>query len=131
MYTFTNAGAVEDSSVTVRARLENADGELYVAADIASIVYSVFDLTLGTVVSGHNAAAISPVSGVFVTPATSADNPAVWNGKHSYNFKHTISGTAFPLGGRQYQIEYTLTPASGEAIKTMPIIINVTERRAG
>jgi len=129
VFDFSNGNFVEDSSVTIRARLVDQDGELLAAADVAAIVYSVFDLTLGTVVSGHSGAAVTPAD-VLVAATTSVEDP-LWTGQASYNFKHTISGSAFPLGGRQYQIEYTVTPVAGEAIQTMPIKINVTERRNG
>lgn len=128
MFRFLNCGAVEDSAVTVRARLVDGDGNLFEAADIDTIEYSVYKVVAG--VATIDSEEIDPAD-VFVTPATSADDSEVWNGKRAYNFKHVVPGTAFPLGGLEYQIEYTITPVGAEPIQTMPIRIPVTERMAG
>lgn len=87
--------------------------EFALVADIGGVIFTVTDTSTGTPVPGFDNLAITPVSRVV------RDNPVTsdvrWTYDHKgFNFKHTVSGDAFPEGDRCYRLEYSITPTSGE-----------------
>lgn len=107
---------LEDATAIVMARIEdrplapNTRGTPLVQADIASIVYSVYDITTDgaeSVVAGHNAQSLSAASVIF-------DSLQGWHVDGvGHNFRTTIAATAFPTGGNKYRIEVKVTHVDG------------------
>ena len=102
------------------------DGDNILQADISTITYSIFLLDddvidTRTAVTGHSAVSLTVVDVIFDTLQT--DSQA-----SNYNFRHTppIATTPiFTIAGRNYLVEYTITPTSGQKIVTR-FKVNVT-----
>lgn len=103
------------------ARVEGADGTAVTQADIASGVYSVYllndqDADSRTDITGHTAVAIVVADVIFDT----LQDDALWDKDSTgYNFRHELdisANEAFSIAGRNYLIEYVLTPTSGQVI---------------
>lgn len=107
---------LEDSTAVIMARIEdrptapNSRGTPLVQANIASLVYSMYDVTTEgseAVVSGHNAQSLSAASVIF-------DTLQGWNRDGvGHNFRTTIAASAFPTGGNKYRIEVKVTHTDG------------------
>ena len=86
-------------------------------ADVSAVVYNVYLLDknepdVRTTVAGHTNVSLSPADVLFDT--LQSDTQA-----SGYNFRHTIpisTNNAFTIAGRNYQVEYILTPVAGERI---------------
>ena len=93
------------------------DGADIHRADVSTIVYSVFLLDdqnpdSRTAVDGHNASPLAAADVIFDT--LQSDSQA-----SNYNFRHVIPialHPAFTIAGRNYLVEYTITPNAGEKI---------------
>lgn len=105
-----------------RARLEDAAATVLGVADISAITYTIYllddqDPTSRTAVTGHSAVSLT-VAGVMSDTLSTAGWTKDTTG---YNFSHQpsiASNPAFGTAGRNYLVEYTFTPASGEKFKT-------------
>ena len=99
------------------ARVRNWDGDDILQADISSIAYTAYLLDASnpdtrTAITGHSAVSLTIADVIFGTLQTDEYSS-------NYNFSHTPPiGTTnlFTIAGRDYLIEYTITPTSGEKI---------------
>lgn len=116
----THAIVFKNGTSTNMARVVGADGANVTQSDITSGVYSIYllddqDADSRTVVTGHDAGALASANIIFDTLQTDA----VWTKDDTgYNFRHTpvISvNAAFAIAGRNYLVEYTLTPSAAGA----------------
>jgi hypothetical protein len=111
----------KDGTSTNMARVVGADGSAVTQADIDSGVYSIYllddqDADSRTDVTGHTGVELVVADVIFDTLQTDA----LWTlDDAGYNFRHVIdisSAVAFAIAGRNYLVEYTLTPTSGQVI---------------
>jgi hypothetical protein len=110
-----------DSAPVLMARVQNHAGAYITQASLASAKYTAYlfdanDPDARTVVTGHNAVAVTIASTVFDALQTAAPWDKDTTG---YNFKHQPSiavNNLFAIAGRHYLVVYTLTPTSGEVI---------------
>ena len=106
---------VEDSGATILARVLAADGDLLTAADVSSITYSVYEVSaagVATVVSGHNAASLTPSD--IVVAAVISTTDARWTYTSAgYNWVHSLAYTAFPSAGVTYRYEARIIETGG------------------
>lgn len=112
----------QGSAPTLMRRVTGNDGANITQSDITSGVYSLFllddqDADSRTAVTGHSAVSLTIASVVFDT----LQDDDLWNDRDDigYNFRHQIdisANAAFTLAGRRYEVEYTLTPSSGQVI---------------
>lgn len=104
---------LEDASATFMARVESrptapgALGTPLVQADVSTIVYTVYDVTAAAAVTGHSGQSLTVSSVVFNT-LQGWDTDTI-----GHNFRATLAGTAFPVGGNTYQVEFKFTMADG------------------
>lgn len=99
------------------ARVRNWDGDDILQADISSIAYTAYLLDASnpdarTAITGHSAVSLTVADVIFDTLQTDEYSS-------NFNFSHTPPiGTTnlFTIAGRDYLIEYTITPTSGEKI---------------
>jgi len=117
----TYCTVAKNGTATLLARVVGADGANIAQADISSITYAVWlldeqDADSRTAVTGHGSTALVVADVVFNTLQTDA----IWTKDSTgYNFAHTVPisvNQAFTIAGREYLVEYRLTPASGEVI---------------
>ena len=121
MSTDTYGTAFKDGSVTCLARVVGHNAAAVTRTDISSIEYSIYlleadDPDSRTAVTGHTDVALDKISVVFDSLQTDARWTRDTTG---YNFRHTINvaaSAAFTLAGRDYLVEYRLTPYSGQVI---------------
>ena len=111
----------KNGTATCLARVVGADAANITQSDIATITYSVYMLNDQNAdtradVTGHTDAALVVVDTIFDTLQTDA----IWTiDDTGYNFKHEIdisSNEAFAIAGREYLVEFSLTPSSGQLI---------------
>jgi hypothetical protein len=103
--------AVQDSGLTLLARVLGAAGAPVTQASLTSIAYAVQDVTTGVQI-GTGALTIGTV--IFDTLQTDA----VWvKDAVGYNFKATLASTLFANGGDLYQIDVKFVPVSGQQFK--------------
>jgi len=111
----------KNGTATLMARVVGADGSNITQSDITSAKYSIYllddqDPDSRTAVSGHSAVDLTVSAVIF----KSLQTDSLWDQDGTgYNFRHTPdigSHQAFTIAGRNYLIEYTLTPASGQEI---------------
>jgi len=111
----------EDKSVTLMARLTarptifGAEGTPLTQSLFSSMTYSSWDTSANppAVVTSHDAVALTVSSVIF-------DTLQGWHVDNiGHNFRTTVAGTAFPIGGNVYQVEvlYTLTSGETGAVK--------------
>lgn len=124
---FGRSIAVEDTPLWLFMRFYLPAGTAITStAQISTITYSVYDLSAAvpTVVTNHSAVSVTPSAVLFSSLQTS---DARWTKDTTgYNFRHLLAATAFPLGGRRYRVEYTVTPLSGSAF-VVPIEVDCQE----
>ncbi len=97
-----------------RVYLDGADIQ---RADVSSIAYSIYllddqDPDSRTAVTGHSAVSLTINDVIFDELQTDAQ-------ASDYNFRHTppiSTNPAFAIAGRNYLVEYTITPTSGEKV---------------
>ena len=103
----------EDGSATFRGRFGDedasfqAEGTPWTRSDYSAISYSVFDKLTKSVVTDHNAVALT-ISAIIFDTLQGWGKDAV-----GYNFRHTVAPSAFPTGGLVYVVEYKLEMTSG------------------
>ncbi len=93
------------------------DGADIRQADAASIVYSVYlldndDPDARTLVEGRDAVSVEVAEVIFDTLQSDLE-------ASNYNFKHVVpvgATPAFAVAGRNYLVEYAITPVAGEII---------------
>jgi hypothetical protein len=108
-------------TLTCMARITGHQGETITRADIASIVYTIYLLASPPSRGERTAVADHEAVSVAVADAMPAELtvPDAWTEDSTgANFLHTIpiDDAAFTLPLRQYAVDYTLTPVSGEPI---------------
>lgn len=107
--------AIEDTDVAYLARIQTIAGANITIAAISTITYAVFDLDAvgqGSVASGS----VTVASAVYDTLQTGSG----WTeDDDGFNFRFVIPYTAFPSPDRQYQVEFTFTPTSGNPFKSL------------
>jgi len=121
MSTDTHGTVFKGGSATCLARVVGHDAAPITRTDVSSIEYSIYlleadDPDSRTAVDGHDQVALDKISVVFDSLQTDArwTRDAV-----GYNFRHTISVTsndAFAVAGRDYLVEYRLSPCNGQVI---------------
>jgi len=121
MSTDTYGTVFKGGSATCLARIVGHDATAITRTDVSSIQYSIYLLAADdpdsrTVVAGHDAVAVDKITTIF----DSLQTDARWTRDDvGYNFRHTIDVTsngAFMLAGRDYLVEYRLTPTTGQVI---------------
>jgi len=101
--------AWEDGGATVLARIVGNDGSVVTQASLTSIAYLVYDKSsAANVITGS----VTIATSVFDT--LQDDDRWPDTEPTGYNFRHALPATAFPTGGHEYQVEYKVTPDSGE-----------------
>ena len=111
----------KNGTATCLARVVGADAANITQSDIDTITYSVYMLNDQNAdtradVTGHTAVALVVADTIFDTLQTDA----IWTEDDTgYNFKHEIDiseNEAFAIAGREYLIEFSLTPGTGQLI---------------
>jgi hypothetical protein len=113
--------AFKNGSVTLLARVVDANGDNVVPAGVNSVKYTVYLLSdqnpdARSAVEGHTDASLSVAGVLFATLQT---GPLWTVDAVGYNFRHVLDVSAhqaFALAGRRYLVEYQLTPAAGQVI---------------
>lgn len=108
-------------TVTCMARIVGNEVTPIGITDISAVSYSVWlldasDVDSRTPVTGHQNVTLNPED-VLYSSLQSNDRWTI--DPIGYNFLHTIdiaTNDAFALAGRDYLVEYRLTPASGQVI---------------
>lgn len=109
------------ATTTILARIvDNAAANVTQSA-ITSGTYSIFlldddDVDVRTAIANHQDVSLTVASVIFDTLQTDARWTVDATG---YNFRHTIdvsTNEAFTIAGRNYLVEYLLTPTSGQVI---------------
>lgn len=98
---------LENTGITILARVLGWDGSAIVQADVASGLYWVFDLAaLPDPIPAGTALTVADV--VFDTLQTDAK----WTlDDTGYNFALHVPGTSFDGGGKTFRVEIELTPS--------------------
>jgi hypothetical protein len=113
--------AFKNGSATLLARVVGHSGANIVPADLSTVHYTVYllddqDPDSRTAVANHTNVAITVADCVFGTLQTDP----IWTvDTTGYNFRHALSVSAhqaFTIAGRNYLVEYRLTPVVGEVI---------------
>lgn len=100
---------IEGSCFVVLARIVGVDGDPIQQADLSSIARTVYDVTDGAVVTGHNGVAETIANVIFDTLQTESDD-SLWTVDNTgYNFKTTVANTAIEDGNNEYSIEFVFT----------------------
>ena len=116
-----HAAVFRNATATFMARVENSSGQTIDQASVASILYTVYELTKDdptvlTPVAGHQNVAINVANVVYDT----LQLDSAWTvDTVGYNFRHELDvsqNEAFALAGATYQVRYELTPVLGQKI---------------
>jgi len=121
-----NVVTLRNASPVLFARVVDSEGTNITQATISSIAYSAYlldkdwprDRNNRTTVTGHSATDVAVASSVFDTLQTT-DTERWTVDATGYNFRYQLdvsTNACFADAGRNYLIEFTLTPASGQAI---------------
>lgn len=111
----------KNGTATLLGRVVDSTNTALTQSAISSITYSIYLLDdqnpdTRTAVANHSAVALTVASVIFNTLQTDS----VWSKDSTgYNFKHTIpiaTYVAFAIAGRNYLVEYTITPVTGQKI---------------
>ena len=111
----------KNGTATCLARVVGADAANITQSDIDTITYSIYLLNdqnadTRTDVTGHTAAELVVADTIFDTLQTDA----IWTVDDTgYNMKHEIvisENEAFAIAGREYLVEFSLTPNTGQLI---------------
>ena len=112
----------EDGSATILGRLVardgtgaatgvNGEGNFLKVADISTITCAIFDLDSSTPETSISAPDVTVATDVLDTPVTT--NVLWTKDTTGYNFLHDLASTSFPIGGRNYVVEYKITTTGG------------------
>ena len=111
----------KNGTATCLARVVGADAANITQSDIDTITYSIYMLNDQNAdtradVTGHTAVELVVADTIFDTLQTDD----IWTVDDTgYNFKHEIDiseNEAFAIAGREYLIEFSLTPTTGQLI---------------
>ena len=103
------------------ARIVGNDGDCLTPAEVTAAHYSAYllddrDPDERIPIAGHTNVSLTVGDVLF----SSLQTDALWTvDGPGYNFRHTpvvSTHPAFPVAGRRYLLEYTLTPAAGPVI---------------
>jgi hypothetical protein len=117
----TYSTVFHDGTVTLLARVLSNAGVAITQASISTVTYTVYllddqDPDVRTAVANHSAVSLTVANVIYDTLQTDA----VWTKDATgYNFRHTIvvaTNNAFGTVGRNFLVEYKLTPVSGQVI---------------
>lgn len=114
--------SVENSPWVLTARILGQDGQPIAQNSIASIAYTVTDVTTGTVIA---AAQDLTVADVVFNDLQQTDPRWKWDDENNpgadglwgYNFQAVIPGSNFVNGGDTYQVDVVFTPTSGNPFR--------------
>lgn len=114
-----SATVFEDSSAKLMAYVTLDTAVAITVADIASMTYSVTQITdpvagTGTVVTGHDNVSMTVATHISALVPNGSD--AAWNDSRGYNFKHRLAKSAFPTGGVKYRYECKIVLTDGGEI---------------
>jgi len=110
----------KNATKTFMARVLDWDGSVIAQVDISTVTYAIYVLTdqapdTRTAVTGH--AGSLTVSDVIFNTLQTDDR---WTEDDTgYNFRHTpiiSANEAFATAGKNYLVEYILTPVTGQKI---------------
>ncbi len=113
--------AFKNGSATLLARVVGQGGADVVQADLSAVRYTVFllddqDPDGRTAVANHSNVALSVAQLIF----DSLQLDPLWTiDEIGYNFRHVLDVSphqAFSVAGRNYLVEYQLTPMAGQVI---------------
>jgi len=113
--------AFRNGSAVLLARVVGGDGVPLVRSDIASAEYSLHELDRDDPdsrepVTGHTAVSLAVEDVVF----DGLQTDITWTmDSMGYNFRHVLAvdtNDAFAIAGRDYLIEFRLTPVTGQVI---------------
>jgi hypothetical protein len=113
--------AFKNGSARLLARVVGQAGANIVPADLSAVHYTVYllddqDADGRTAVANHTNVALTVADCIFGTLQTDP----IWTiDTTGYNFRHVVSVSthpAFTIAGRNYLVEYRLTPVAGETI---------------
>ena len=111
----------KNGTATCLARVVGADAANITQSDIDTVTYSIYMLNDQNAdtradVTGHTAVELVVADTIFDTLQTDD----IWTVDDTgYNFKHEIDiseNEAFAIAGREYLIEFSLTPTTGQLI---------------
>jgi hypothetical protein len=127
----TEARVNEDGSATLLGIITARDGtgavqasgrKLIKQADLSAIVCNVYDQ------ADLSTAVVSPT--VTISSVIFDTMQADWDGdSRGYNFKLTLAATAFPTGGRTYEVELKFT-TTGSTVAWMSFTCHAVKRHA-
>jgi len=110
----------KNGTVTLLDRAVGWGGSEITQSDISAVEYSIYlldpnDADSREVVTGHDGESLNVADVIYDTLQTDG----TWTeDSDGYNFAHTPevdTNDAFTIAGREYLVEYWLTPASGQA----------------
>jgi hypothetical protein len=111
----TGYEVLEGYPATFRAYVEIDDEAPVLQSDIASINYTVTDLTTNTAVTGHDTEPLVVADVIYDTLQTP------WSKTGGYNLKFTLPSDAFPEA-RPYRVKVNIIPTSSEKIPAIWIV---------
>jgi hypothetical protein len=111
----------KNGTAALMARIIGADMDPIEQADVADIVYSIYQMTDSAPderdpVEGHTAVTLSAANVIYDSLQTGDQWTIDATG---YNFMHVPpidAHPAFPVAGKRFLVEYTITPTSGQPI---------------
>jgi hypothetical protein len=111
---------IENSATTILARSVKPDGSPRLPADVTALTLRVYENKTGTLVvpEGEDEETYEgtdlTVADVILDPVVTADDDVRWTDDEGYNVRLDLHGSHFPEGGKVYQVELKVTPATGD-----------------
>jgi len=113
--------AFKNGSATLLARVVGQGGADVVQADLSAVRYTVYllddqDPDSRTAVANHTGVSLLVAQVIFDSPQL---DPLWTVDEIGYNFRHVLDVSphqAFSIAGRNYLVEYQLTPMAGQVI---------------
>jgi hypothetical protein len=113
--------AFKNGSATLLARVVGQGGADVVQADLSAVRYTVYllddqDPDSRTAVANHTGVSLLVAQVIFDSPQL---DPLWTVDEIGYNFRHVLDVSphqAFSIAGRNYLVEYQLTPMAGQMI---------------
>ena len=107
----------EDAAIVCLARVAGLDGAALAIADVATIQRTIWDRGTSKIDTPDTAESDESVhKGSAIFDSLQTDDAWGEVDTTGYNFRDVVPGTAFPGGGRRYQIKYVITLATGETV---------------
>jgi hypothetical protein len=107
------------------ARVEALSGAPVTQATLSGVTCRVKDLRTGTTVLTPS---VTPAANVFDSFVTRAQDPRWTRDNVGYNFRHVVPAAAFPLGDREYLVQYTFTAQPGGEQIFLDVRVHTTRR---